>query len=121
MPKVREKEPGFEESLSSLERIVAQLESGDLPIERALEIFEEGISLARRCQSQLDDAERKVEILLRERGAIKTIPFDPRGETVSSSATVSSLSPPALVSAPSRVQPDELETDEEITDESIPF
>jgi exodeoxyribonuclease VII small subunit len=115
MPKVREKEPGFEESLSSLERIVAQLESGDLPIERALEIFEEGISLARRCQSQLDDAERKVEILLRERGAIKTIP------TVSSSATVSSLSPPALVSAPSRVQPDELETDEEITDESIPF
>jgi exodeoxyribonuclease VII small subunit len=69
------KEPNFESSLATLENIVAQLESGDLPLERALELFEEGVGLARRCQMQLDDAERKVEILLRERGEIKTVPF----------------------------------------------
>jgi len=77
MSKANEGKPGFEESLSVLERIVRQLESGDLPLERALELFEEGVVLARQCQSQLEDAERKVELLLRERGEIKTIPFEP--------------------------------------------
>jgi exodeoxyribonuclease VII small subunit len=76
MPKARGKESSFEESLSTLERVVAQLESGDLPLERALELFEEGVVLARRCQSQLEEAERKVELLLRERGDIKVIPFE---------------------------------------------
>ncbi|MEP7337390.1 MAG: exodeoxyribonuclease VII small subunit [Acidobacteriota bacterium] len=66
----------FETSLSTLERIVAQLESGDLPLERALELFEEGVGLAGQCQSQLQEAERKVELLLRERGEIKVVPFD---------------------------------------------
>jgi exodeoxyribonuclease VII small subunit len=76
MPKAKEKESSFEESLSTLERVVAQLESGELPLERALELFEEGVALARRCQSQLEEAERKVELLLRERGDIKVIPFE---------------------------------------------
>ncbi len=80
MAKAKEKEPGFEESLGTLEKIVAQLESGDLPLERALEIFEDGVGLARRCQTQLEEAERKVEVLLRERGEIKTVPFDTRFE-----------------------------------------
>lgn len=80
MAKAKEKEPGFEESLGSLEKIVAQLESGDLPLERALEIFEDGVGLARRCQAQLEEAERKVEVLLRERGEIKTAPFDTKVE-----------------------------------------
>lgn len=80
MAKGKEKEPGFEESLGALEKIVAQLESGELPLERALEIFEDGVGLARRCQSQLEEAERKVEVLLRERGEIKTVPFDTRIE-----------------------------------------
>src|SRR5262245_15088382 len=69
-------ESKFESSLASLEQIVAQLESGELPLERALELFEEGVGLARRCQSQLEEVERKVELLLRERGEIKTLPFD---------------------------------------------
>ena len=81
MAKAKEKEPGFEESLGSLEKIVAQLESGDLPLERALAIFEDGVGLARRCQTQLEDAERKVEVLLRERGEIKTAPFDSKFDT----------------------------------------
>jgi exodeoxyribonuclease VII small subunit len=74
MPKSKER--GFEESLSALEKIVGQLESGDLPLERALDLFEEGVVLARQCQSQLEEAERKVELLLRERGEIKAIPFE---------------------------------------------
>lgn len=80
MAKAKEKEPGFEESLGALEMIVAQLESGDLSLERALEIFEDGVGLARRCQSQLEEAERKVEVLLRERGEVKTVPFDTKFE-----------------------------------------
>jgi exodeoxyribonuclease VII small subunit len=77
MSKTKEGKQGFEESLTYLEKIVRQLESGDLPLERALELFEEGVVLARQCQSQLEEAERKVELLLRERGEIKTIPFEP--------------------------------------------
>jgi|SRR5262245_11386327 len=76
MQKTKAKESGFEESLSALERIVKQLESGELPLERALELFEEGVIIARRCQSQLEEVERKVEMLLRERGEIKVIPFE---------------------------------------------
>lgn len=74
-------ELGFEASLSALERIVAQLESGDLPLERALGIFEEGVGLARRCQEKLTEAERKVELLLRERGEIKAVPFELQRES----------------------------------------
>lgn len=76
MNKSKESEISFEESIGSLEKIVSQLESGDLPLERALELFEKGIGLARQCQSQLEIAERKVEILLREKGEIKAVPFE---------------------------------------------
>lgn len=71
----RNKEQNFEASLAQLEKIVSQLESGDLPLERALDLFEEGVGLSRRCQTQLDEAERKVEVLLKERGEIKTVPL----------------------------------------------
>ena len=80
------KESGFETSLASLEQIVAQLESGDLPLERALELFQEGVGLSRRCQSQLEEVERKVELLLRERGEIKTVPFDSSKQMASNDA-----------------------------------
>jgi exodeoxyribonuclease VII small subunit len=55
----------FESSLKELERIVEQLETGDLPLERSLELFEQGVHLSRDCQKRLDEAERKVEILLK--------------------------------------------------------
>lgn len=77
MANVKAQPASFEDSLSKLESIVSQLESGDLPLERALEIFEDGVGLARLCQSHLAEAERKVEMLLRERGELKTAPFDP--------------------------------------------
>jgi len=55
----------FESSLKELERIVEQLEAGDLPLERSLELFEQGVRLSRDCQKRLDEAERKVEILIK--------------------------------------------------------
>jgi exodeoxyribonuclease VII small subunit len=58
----------LEKSLADLEEIVDELESGDLPLEKAMKKFEEGIKLTRNCQSALKDAEQKVEILLRSAG-----------------------------------------------------
>ena len=53
----------FESALKSLEDIVVQLEGGDLTLDRALELFEEGVKISRFCSSKLDEAERKVEVL----------------------------------------------------------
>ena len=55
----------FESSLKELEEIVEQLEAGDLPLERSLELFEQGVKLSRDCQQRLDEAERRVEVLLK--------------------------------------------------------
>jgi exodeoxyribonuclease VII small subunit len=58
----------LEKSLSELEAIVEELESGDLPLEKAMQKFEQGIKLTRGCQTALKDAEQKVEILLKSAG-----------------------------------------------------
>ncbi len=70
-------EKKFEASLERLEEIVKQLESGDLPLEQSLKLFEEGTKLARICNKRLEEAERKVEILLKDKdGTIKAEPFE---------------------------------------------
>jgi exodeoxyribonuclease VII small subunit len=56
----------FESSLMSLEKIVRELERGDLALERSLELFEEGVRLSRECQERLNSAERRIEILLHD-------------------------------------------------------
>lgn len=56
----------FEASLEALEQIVQQLENGDLPLEKSLELFEDGIRLSRQCQERLSQAERRIETLLRD-------------------------------------------------------
>lgn len=61
-----EQPKSFEASLEALERIVQQLEQGDLPLEKSLELFEQGIGLSRQCQDRLSQAERRIEILLRD-------------------------------------------------------
>lgn len=58
----------LEKALTDLEEIVEELESGDLPLEKAMKKFEEGIKLTRSCQTALKDAEQKVEILLKSAG-----------------------------------------------------
>ncbi len=56
----------FEAQLASLERIVRELERGDLALERSLELFEQGVRLSRVCQERLNEAERRIEVLLRD-------------------------------------------------------
>jgi exodeoxyribonuclease VII small subunit len=70
-------EKSFEASLAELEGIVEQLEAGDLPLERSLELFEQGVRLSRECQNRLETAERKVEVLIkRSNGAYRTEEFE---------------------------------------------
>ena len=59
-------EKTFETSLSELEAIVAKLESGEMPLEQSLELFEQGIKLSRECRDRLAKAERRIEILLKD-------------------------------------------------------
>lgn len=66
MPNTDEQTRSFEASLEALEQIVRQLESGDLPLDKSLELFEQGIRLSRECQERLNQAERRIEILLRD-------------------------------------------------------
>jgi exodeoxyribonuclease VII small subunit len=58
----------FEDCLTRLEQIVSALEAGNLPLEESLKVFEEGISLARHCAHYLDDAERRIEMLVKDEG-----------------------------------------------------
>jgi exodeoxyribonuclease VII small subunit len=66
MKKTEEQPKSFEASLEALEEIVHQLEGGDLPLEKSLELFEDGIRLSRQCQERLNQAERRIEVLLRD-------------------------------------------------------
>jgi exodeoxyribonuclease VII small subunit len=69
--------PSFEESLRKLETIVDQLEKGDLSLEDSLKLFEEGVSLSTVCKKELDAAEGKVQMLVKQRdGSLKTVPFE---------------------------------------------
>ena len=65
----------FEKGLERLEKIVKELEQGDLPLERALELFEEGMKLSGNCRRQLEEAENKVEILLKKADKVVAEPF----------------------------------------------
>ena len=68
--------PTFEESLKKLEVIVDQLEKGDLALEDSLKLFEEGVGLSAACKKELDEAEGKVQILIKQRdGSLKAEPF----------------------------------------------
>ena len=67
----------FEDSLKKLEHIVDRLEEGDLALDESLKLFEEGIRLSRLCTKQLEEAERKVDILLKGNGmTVETKPFE---------------------------------------------
>ena len=66
----------FEESMDELEKLVEQMERGDLSLEDALKSFERGIKLTRTCQQALQDAEQKVQILLEKNGQQTLEPFN---------------------------------------------
>ena len=78
------KKPDFEKSLVRLEEVVRRLESPQLSLDDAMKLFEEGIQLSRECQKQLEEAEGRVEILLKKAdGKLTAEPFDPERETES--------------------------------------
>lgn len=67
----------FESCLDELEKVVKQLEGGDLSLEKSLELFERGMSLSETCRKQLEAAETRVEMLIRKEGKIAAEPFRP--------------------------------------------
>ena len=68
--------PSFEESLKKLETIVEKLEQGDLALEDSLKLFEEGVALSAACKQELDAAEGKVQMLIKQRdGGVRVEPF----------------------------------------------
>ncbi|MGB7546731.1 MAG: exodeoxyribonuclease VII small subunit [Terracidiphilus sp.] len=68
--------PAFEDALKKLETIVDRLEQGDLSLEESLKLFEEGVGLSAACKQELDAAEGKVQMLVKQRdGSLKAEPF----------------------------------------------
>ncbi len=71
----------FESNLKLLEEIVAKLEGGDLTLDQALAFFEEGVKISRHCNAKLEEAERKVEMLIKSAdGSVAEVPFTAEGE-----------------------------------------
>ncbi len=75
------KKPEFERSLARLEEVAKRLENANLSLDEAMKLFEEGVQLSRDCQKQLEEAEGRVEILLKKAdGKIAAEPFEPETE-----------------------------------------
>lgn len=70
----------FEECLQRLEKIVQELEKGDVALDTSLKLFEEGMQLSTSCRKELEEAEGKVEILLKKNGKLQAEPFEPPAE-----------------------------------------
>jgi exodeoxyribonuclease VII small subunit len=78
MPDDAESKPeSFESCLDQLEKVVKELETGDLQLERSLELFEKGMALSEACRKQLEEAETRVELLIRKDGKVQAEPFRP--------------------------------------------
>jgi exodeoxyribonuclease VII small subunit len=72
------KKPMFEDSLEELEGIIDELESGELPLDKMIERYERGVETLELCRKVLDEAEKKIEVLVkRSDGKVETEPFDP--------------------------------------------
>lgn len=76
----------FEAAMDRLETIVGELENGDVPLEQAIELFQEGMKLSQLCSQKLEQVERKIEMLIEEDGSYSRKPFqasaDDKGESV---------------------------------------
>jgi len=75
-----ENEERFEDSLARLEALIRELDAGDLPLERSLEVFEESVGLLKKCQAKLDWVQERIEILEQQRNAIRAVPFAPQAK-----------------------------------------
>jgi exodeoxyribonuclease VII small subunit len=77
MPAEEKPTASFETGLQQLEQIVKEMESGELPLERALQLFEKGMQLSESCRKQLEEAETRIEILIRKGDKVQPEPFRP--------------------------------------------
>jgi exodeoxyribonuclease VII small subunit len=73
-----EKEERFEDSLARLEALIRELDNGDLALERSLEVYEESVTLLRKCQAKLDRVQTRIEVLERERDQVRVAPYTPQ-------------------------------------------
>jgi exodeoxyribonuclease VII small subunit len=76
-PTAQQPVQSFESCLDELEKVVKELEAGELPLERSLQLFERGMELSDACRKQLEEAETRVEMLIRKEGKIVAEPFRP--------------------------------------------
>ena len=76
MPEENPPSPNFEASLQELERIVKELEKGDLPLEESLRLFETGMNLSGQCKRQLEEAESRIEILMKKGSEMVAVPLN---------------------------------------------
>jgi exodeoxyribonuclease VII small subunit len=74
------KKKTFEDALEKLEQITKELEEGDLSLEKSLQHFDEGVKLAEYCSSKLNDAQKKVEILLKKNDTLEPVEFEKEDE-----------------------------------------
>lgn len=77
MTKKPEKQLGFDKALAQLEKIVQEMETGSLPLEKMMEQFEEGMCLIALCSAKLEEVERKIEILVKKGDKVGAEPFEP--------------------------------------------
>jgi exodeoxyribonuclease VII small subunit len=71
------KPESFERCLDQLEKTVKELEAGDLQLEKSLELFEKGMALSESCRKQLEEAETRIELLIKKDGKVQAEPFRP--------------------------------------------
>ena len=76
----------FEDSLQRLEKSGDELEKGNVPLEQALKLFDEGVQLSASCRKELEEAEGKVEILLKQNGKLQPEPYDPSADKATASS-----------------------------------
>lgn len=68
--------PKFEECIQRLDKIAQELEQGEIPLEKSLTLFEEGMQLSASCRKELEEAEGKVEVLIKQNGKLQAEPFE---------------------------------------------
>ncbi|MFX3633591.1 MAG: exodeoxyribonuclease VII small subunit [Candidatus Pristimantibacillus sp.] len=80
MAATNKKELSFEAAMEQLEEIVERLESGDVPLETAIDLFQEGMKLSQLCGGKLEQVERKIELLIETEQGFQKKPFAPTNE-----------------------------------------
>lgn len=75
----KDRELSFEEAMERLETVVSQLEAGEVPLEEAIALFQEGMELSKVCNKKLTDVEYKIEMLMEKEGQLTPAPFELEG------------------------------------------